>query len=101
MIRGIYGMINSFTVGYKYLMRSAEIAGLDDTDDGAKNGEKKSLVIPQNNADSTDAATSADAPTAEEAVTEAAAESARRINRHTEQRRHSRNGGSRCKGRGM
>lgn len=76
LIRGIYGMINSFTVGYKYLMRSAEIAGLDDTDDGAKNGEKKSLVIPQNNADSTDAATSADAPTAEEAVTEAAAESA-------------------------
>ena len=68
LIRGIYGMITSFTVGYKYLMRSAEIAGLDDTDDGAKNGEKKSLVIPQNNAD---AKTSADAPTAEEAVADA------------------------------
>ena len=30
LIRGVYGMITSFTLGYKCLMRSAEIAGLDE-----------------------------------------------------------------------
>lgn len=30
LIRGVYGMITSFVLGYKCLMRSAEIAGLDE-----------------------------------------------------------------------
>ena len=43
LIRGIYNMVVSFTLGYKYLMRSAEISGLEDLDDGKdeKSDEKK------------------------------------------------------------
>ena len=37
-IRGIFNMISSLTSGYKYLMRSAEIAGLEDENDEKSSG---------------------------------------------------------------
>lgn len=42
LIRGIFGYIDSMTIGYKALMRSAEIAGLDDM------VEKKDGESPEN-----------------------------------------------------
>ncbi|MCI8331762.1 MAG: DUF1385 domain-containing protein [Clostridiales bacterium] len=40
LIRGIYNMIMSFKLGYKYLMRSAEIAGLDEIEAEETSTEK-------------------------------------------------------------
>ena len=42
MIRGIFGYIDSMTVGYKCLMRSAEIAGLEDMIEEKPEKKKKS-----------------------------------------------------------
>ncbi len=42
MIRGIFGYIDSMTVGYKCLMRSAEIAGLEDMIEEKSEKKKKS-----------------------------------------------------------
>lgn len=41
IIRGIFGYIDSMTVGYKCLMKSAELAGLDDVVEKPSDGEKK------------------------------------------------------------
>ncbi|MCI8590394.1 MAG: DUF1385 domain-containing protein [Clostridiales bacterium] len=47
LIRGVYNMVMSFKLGYKYLMRSAEIAGLEDleTEKPAKENEKNNKWI--------------------------------------------------------
>ena len=39
-VRGIFNFIDSMRFGYKCLMRSAEIAGLDDTEETPKKGKK-------------------------------------------------------------
>ena len=41
IIRGIFGYIDSMTVGYKCLMKSAELAGLDEVVERPAEGEKK------------------------------------------------------------
>lgn len=41
IIRGIFGYIDSMTVGYKCLMRSAELAGLEDAVERKPDAEKK------------------------------------------------------------
>lgn len=41
IIRGVYNMILSFKLGYKYLMRSAEISGLDELKDENKTEEEQ------------------------------------------------------------
>lgn len=46
-LRGIFGFIDSMKSGYKCLMRSAEIAGIDDDTDANKKKKTKSLS-PQN-----------------------------------------------------
>lgn len=43
IIRGIFGYIDSMTVGYQCLMRSAEIAGLDDVVEESPRKKKKRL----------------------------------------------------------
>lgn len=51
IIRGVYNMIVSFSTGYKYLMRSAEISGFDDikteaeTPEEQEKQDKKSKVL--------------------------------------------------------
>lgn len=40
LIRGVFGFINSMVFGYKCLMRSAEIAGLEEVDSKPKNKEQ-------------------------------------------------------------
>lgn len=42
LVRGVYGMITSFILGYKCLMRSAEIAGLDDEEPKNQKAEETS-----------------------------------------------------------
>ena len=44
IIRGIFGYIDSMTVGYKALMRSAEIAGLEDVVEESERKKKKRLA---------------------------------------------------------
>lgn len=44
IIRGIFGYIDSMTVGYKALMRSAEIAGLEDAVEESERKKKKRLA---------------------------------------------------------
>lgn len=44
IIRGIFGYIDSMTVGYKALMRSAEIAGLEDAVEESKRKKKKRIA---------------------------------------------------------
>lgn len=41
-VRGIFNMYDSLTDGYKYLMRSAEISGLDEEENKKKEGKKPS-----------------------------------------------------------
>ena len=41
-VRGIFNMYDSLTDGYKYLMRSAEISGLDEEEAKKKEGKKPS-----------------------------------------------------------
>jgi len=43
-VRGIFNMVDSLKTGYKYLMRSAEIAGIDDEGDKEK-AEKESKLF--------------------------------------------------------
>ena len=43
-LRGIFGFIDSMKFGYKCLMRSAEIAGLEDMDDNSSKTKKKDSV---------------------------------------------------------
>lgn len=77
IIRGVYGFISSMTIGYKALMRSAELAGLDEIEEemarekAAKKAAKKAKKenIPTHSegiviADT--AATTDDAPTVKE-----------------------------------
>lgn len=49
LVRGIFNFIDSMASGYKCLMRSAEIAGLEEVEDKSENGseEKKSGGISQ------------------------------------------------------
>lgn len=47
-LRGIFGFIDSMKFGYKCLMRSAEIAGLDDIDDGSSKVKKEDNVAIDN-----------------------------------------------------
>ena len=44
-IRGIFNMYDNLKVGYKYLMRSAEIAGLDDETEDEKKAERESKLF--------------------------------------------------------
>ena len=44
-IRGIFNMYDNLKVGYKYLMRSAEIAGLEDESADEKKAEKESKLF--------------------------------------------------------
>ena len=41
LVRGIFGFIDSMTLGYKCLMRSAEISGLDDIVEESPKKKKK------------------------------------------------------------
>ena len=50
IIRGVYNMISTFRLGYKYLMRSAEIAGLDDEPSKATTEEEKAKEAKKNEA---------------------------------------------------
>ena len=43
IIRGVYGFITSMCIGYKALMRSAELAGLDEIEKEAKSKKKKEV----------------------------------------------------------
>ena len=52
IIRGVYGMITSLTLGYKCLMRSAEIAGLEDEEPKKDN---KTEAVPAADPESTPA----------------------------------------------
>lgn len=47
IIRGVYGMISSFTMGYKYLMRSADIS-LADAEQQIKKDEEAQAAKPEN-----------------------------------------------------
>lgn len=59
IIRGVYGFISSMTIGYKALMRSAEIAGLDEIEDemarekAAKKAAKKGKKTMEISTDTT------------------------------------------------
>lgn len=73
IIRGIFGYVDSMTVGYKCLMRSAELAGLEDVVEQKEGAEKASdwvRVSPVEPADGAQPAaehapdTAAEAPTA-------------------------------------
>ena len=44
-VRGIFNMYDSLTTGYKYLMRSAEIAGLEDEPKDKEKAEKESKIF--------------------------------------------------------
>ncbi len=50
IIRGVYNMISTFRLGYKYLMRSAEIAGIDDEPSKATTEEEKAKEAKKNEA---------------------------------------------------
>lgn len=65
IIRGIFGYIDSMTVGYKALMRSAEIAGLEDVVEESERKKKKRLAR-----EAEQRRLSGDAETADGAVTE-------------------------------
>ena len=65
IIRGIFGYIDSMTVGYKALMRSAEIAGLEDVVEESERKKKKRLAR-----EAEQRRLSGDAETAEGEVTE-------------------------------
>ncbi|MBQ8288776.1 MAG: DUF1385 domain-containing protein [Clostridia bacterium] len=70
LIRGIYGMVSSFTVGYKCLMRSADLYADDliaeeEAKEAAKEATKASNVTPSEEA-SADASTTAETVSAEE-----------------------------------
>ncbi len=62
-IRGIFNFIDSMRFGYKCLMRSAEIAGLDDMEDGKKAAEVQETALPAESETQTDDT----APTSEKA----------------------------------
>ena len=70
IIRGLFGYIDSMTVGYKCLMRSAEIAGLEDMVEEKPKKKKKSKKNEAVEADAqvaeTTAEASADAPEKQE-----------------------------------
>lgn len=51
LIRGVFGFIDSMTIGYKALMRSAEIA-IDEEEEEAKKAEKKAKKNKKKEADS-------------------------------------------------
>ena len=83
IIRGIFGYIDSMTVGYKCLMRSAELAGLEDAVEKKPDAEKKDdgwvRVTPEGESASPEPGEPAGVPEAaeahaEEAKTEAAEE---------------------------
>lgn len=50
IIRGVYNMISTFKLGYKYLMRSAEIAGIDEEPSKATTEEEKAKEAKKNEA---------------------------------------------------
>ena len=84
IIRGVYGFISSMTVGYKALMRSAEISGLDEIEEemarekAAKKAAKKAArngedIAPEAAADESIPDTVADDATAETVAVDAEA----------------------------
>lgn len=66
-IRGIFNMVDSLSFGYKCLMRSAEIAGLEDEPDKKKpkTDNAEATVVAQAEAEATAEAQDADAPAQE------------------------------------
>ena len=79
IIRGVYGFISSMTMGYKALMRSAEIAGLDEIEEemAREKAEKKAAKRRKKNAE--------DQVAPAEEVTESVAETADDTIEHSEQ----------------
>ena len=75
IIRGVYGFISSITMGYKALMRSAEIAGLDEIEEemAKEKAEKKAAKADAKAAKNKDTA-AVEAPAASVAHTEAVTE---------------------------
>ena len=72
IIRGVYGFISSMTMGYKALMRSAEIAGLDEIEEEmAREKAAKKAAKRKKKAD-------IDETTEELAITEATAENSKK-----------------------
>ena len=59
-LRGIFGFIDSMKFGYKCLMRSAEIAGLDDVDENSKKNIVKKDNADDLNSDAVDCEKNAD-----------------------------------------
>lgn len=46
LIRGVYGMVESFLSGYKCLMRSAELSGIEDGEQNTNDENKSSGAMP-------------------------------------------------------
>ena len=60
LIRGIFGYIDSMVIGYKALMRSAEIAGLDDiVEQKPQKGEASAECVPEPNGERVESASEA------------------------------------------
>ncbi len=56
IIRGVFGYIDSMTLGYKCLMRSAELSGLEDIVEESPKKKKKRLEAESKSAENTEAA---------------------------------------------